>query len=318
MTVCVVIVLSLLLASCGGGGQIVQPTLPPTSTPLPRSTPLPTVGTQVPLGSAARPFLIALVPPKDSTATGTSLGTFLSDRTGLTFKVDILTSYGDAMSALCGETPTFAWVDGLTLLAAQAQGCAVPALKFRRGTGGDATTGVRVEIVGRAATRIAALTGLKDRIICRVSSQDIVSWIVPVAMLRGAGVNPPNISDIKDYPDTGSMLQAVVDNQCAAAAIPAGTLTQYTVNDRANPSGDITKSFNVIATSPELPYGGLVISTTVPAETVSQVVKLLVDNPDELKDLIAADEVISTSAGDYAEIEKFLEAGGINLRTLGR
>jgi ABC-type phosphate/phosphonate transport system substrate-binding protein len=318
MTISAVLVLSLLLASCGSGGQTVLPTLPPTSTPLPRSTPLPTVGTQVPLGSTERPFLIALVPPKDSTATGTSLGTFLSERTGMTFKVDVYTSYGDVLTSLCGETPTFAWVDGLTLLAAQAQGCAAPALKFRRGTGSDATTGVRVEIVGRAATRIAALTGLKDRPLCRLNSQDVVSWILPLAMLRGAGVNPPNISNVKDYPDTQSMLQAVVDNQCAAAAIPAGTLTQYTVNDRANPSGDITKSFNVIATSPELPYGGLMVSTTVPSDTVTQVVKLLVDNPSELKDLIAADEVTSTSASDYGEIEKLLETGGINLRTLGR
>src|SRR5262249_21931376 len=83
----IVLVLGSTLAACGGGATPIAATLPPPPTPTPRETLLPTVGTSVPLGSSDRPYQVILVPPKDSTATGTSLETFLNDRTGLKFKV---------------------------------------------------------------------------------------------------------------------------------------------------------------------------------------------------------------------------------------
>jgi len=71
--------------------------------------------------------------PEDSTATGSSLENFLNDRTGLTFKVETISSTdpnrSNALQALCAGTPTFGWVDGWTLLAAQMENCAAPVLK---------------------------------------------------------------------------------------------------------------------------------------------------------------------------------------------
>ena len=123
-----------LLAACGGGPAPIQPTPLPTLTPTPRSTALPPVATEQPLGSANRPYQVVLVPPENSSATGTSLETFLNNRTGATFKVQIVASYGDVLNALCSDVPTFGWVDGLSLLAANAQGCSTPTIKLKRGT----------------------------------------------------------------------------------------------------------------------------------------------------------------------------------------
>lgn len=306
-------VLAAILVACGGGATAVPPTLPPSATPTLRPTLLPTVGTSVPLGSENRPFQVILVPPKDSSETGTSLAKFLNDRTGLVFKVEIVSSYGDVLAALCGDTPTFGWVDGWAMLAAQAQGCSTPALKIQL----SAATNPRADLVVRTVNKITAVAGFKDRLFCRLSSQDVVSWILPSIMMRGAGFDPSNLKGTLEYPDTATMLQALADGACVAAAIPAGTLTQFQITDKSGPT-DITKAINILATSPEIPAGGLMISSNVPTNVADTVTKLFVDHQNELKGLVNADQLAAASPADYADLEKFLLAGGVNLKTLGQ
>jgi ABC-type phosphate/phosphonate transport system substrate-binding protein len=315
------LILMAAISACGGGGTPVPATVPPSATPTPHSTALPTVGTTVPLGSSERPFQVVVMLPEDSTATGTSLASFLNERTGLTFKVEVISSTDpnrpNALEALCGGTPTFGWVDGWTLLAAQAQGCAEPVLRLRRNTEDGDSTGIASDIIVRSVNKTTSLAGLKDRIFCRLNSQDVASWILPVIMLRGAGIGPQNLSSVRDNDDYGTMLQALADGVCIAAAIPAGTLAQYKVTDKGGQT-DITKILNQVATTPEVPYGGLVIASTVPRDLAEQVTKLFVDHPDELKGLVAADQFVNASPADFAEIEKFILAGGVDLRTLGQ
>jgi hypothetical protein len=150
--------------------------------------------------------------------------------------------------------PTFGWVDGPALLAAKAQGCSTLAAKVRLGSDTEAATGMRAELVVRSVTRITAVGGLKDKDFCRVSSQDLVSWLLPVAMMRAGGVNPfTNLHSIKEYSDTTGMLQALADNACVAAGIPAGTLSQYSVTDRTGPVDITRSSTRSRSPSPEMP-----------------------------------------------------------------
>jgi ABC-type phosphate/phosphonate transport system substrate-binding protein len=312
------IVLVAIAAACGGGAKPIPPTLPPAPTPTPRSTALPTVATQEAIGSESRPYQVVIVPPASSSATGTSLQNFLKDRTGKTFKVEIVNSYADVLSALCSDVPTFGWVDGLALLAADAQGCSTLALKITQGSGSEASTGFRVELVARSVNRITTVGGLKDKDFCRVSSQDLVSWLLPVAMMRAGGVNPfTNLHSVKEYSDTTGMLQAIADGTCVAAGIPAGTLSLYTVTDRTGPV-DITRVINPIGSpSPEMPYGGLMVSNIVPADFAATVTRLFLDNPEQLKDLVSGGLAKATPT-DFAEIEKYFQVGGLNLKTLGQ
>ncbi len=261
------------------------------------------------------------MPPEGSTATGTSLASFLNDRTGFAFKVQIVSradpSSANPLTELCGGTPTFAWVDGWTMLAAQAEGCAQPMLKVKRNADSGSSTGVRADLVVRTVNKTTSISGLKDRIFCRLNSQDVVSWILPVMMMRGAGFSPQNLSSIREFPDYGTMLQALADGVCAAAAIPAGTLTNYQVTDKSGQT-DITKLISQLATSPEVPYGGLVVSSTVPQEIAATVTKLFVEHADELKDLVQSDELVITTAADFAEVEKFLADSGVDFKMLGQ
>src|SRR5262245_45084743 len=205
-------ILMSLLAACGNATPI-PATLPPTLTPTPKSTPLPTVGTSVPLGSATRPYQVVIMLPEESTATGSSLQEFLNDRTGLTFKVETISATdsnrANALDALCGGTPTFGWVDGWTLLAAEMQDCAAPVLKLRRNLEDGDSTGIRSDLLVRAVNKTTAVTGLSGKLFCRLNSQDTASWILPTIMLRGAGIGPQNLGGVRDSSDYGAMLQAL-------------------------------------------------------------------------------------------------------------
>jgi len=310
------IALSLLLAACGGVTTPVPPTPTPTLTPTPRSTALPPAATEQALGSSNRPYQVVFVPPKDSTSTGTSVATFLQDRTGLAFKADVKAS-ADALNDLCvSENPTFAWVDGLTLLTAQAQGCGTIAARYK--VGQDGATGVRADLVVRTSDKITNASGLKDKTFCRLNSQDTVSWILPVIMMRANGFNPQGLKAIREFPDNNQMMQALADGVCSAAGIPAGSLPQFQVTDKGAPA-DITKVANLLtASSAELPYGGLVIAANVPKDIADKVTELFLKNPDQLKDLIPAGEVVAASANDFADIDKLMQAAGVNLKTLGQ
>jgi phosphonate transport system substrate-binding protein len=288
-------------------------------TPTPRSTALPTVATQEAIGSEGRPYQVVIVPPASSAATGTSLQNFLKARTGKVFKVEIVNSYGDVLKALCSDVPTFGWVDGPALLAANAQGCSTLAIKVRLGSDNEAATGMRAELVVRSVTRITAVAALKDKDFCRVSSQDLISWLLPVAMMRAGGVDPfTNLHSVKEYPDTTGMLQALADGVCVAAGIPAGTLGQYSVTDRNGPV-DITKVINPIGTpSPEMPYGGLMVSSIVPADFAATVTRLFLDNPGQLKNLVIADGLVKATSSDFSEIERFFQTNGLDLKALGQ
>ncbi len=318
MTLIVVTVLLFLLAACGGGPAAPTVTPLPSLTPTPRSTALPPVATEQALGSADRPYQVVLVPPENSSATGTALETFLTNRTGETFKVQIASGYGDVLSALCSDVPTFGWLDGLSLLAAEAQGCSTPALRIKIGTGADASTGVRADLVVRSASKITAISGLKDRDFCRLNAQDTISWVLPVMLLRSGGVNPfTNLHSVKDYADTAAMLQAVDDGVCIAAGIPAGTLTRYQVTDKGGET-DITKLINPLGpSSPELSYGGLMVSNLVPKDLSDTVTRLFLDNPDQLKNLVTADGLLKASSSDFGDMERLIQSAGMDLQTLG-
>src|SRR5207245_2172087 len=131
----------------------------------------------------------------------------------------IAKSESDILQALCSDTPTFAWVDGWTLLAVQAQGCASVAAQIRL----KGQLGVRSDIVISPSAAISSVAGFKNRIFCRLSDQDTVTWVLPELMMRAGGFNPSDLKAAQSYPDVKSMLQVVANNGCIAA-IPAGTL----------------------------------------------------------------------------------------------
>lgn len=310
----VTLLITLLIAACGGGASVQPTPRPPTATATPRSTALPTVATQVPLGSEARAFHVAFV-PSDKNASGSELARFLSDQTHTAFEVDLLSSYADALRQLCSDKPTFAWLDGRALLAAQAQGCGAPALKFQQGTG--KSTGIKADLIVRtglkdAKDEIKTVAAFKGKDFCRLNGEDVQSWILPSLAMRAGGLNPAqDLKGIKEFSDTAAVLQAVADGICISAGIPSGTLGSY------NPK--LTNGqLGVLTTTPELPFGGLVVSSTMPKAIADSVVDLFAKNRDRLNGLIKVDDLAQVTSSDFADFQKLAQNAGLNLKTLGQ
>jgi ABC-type phosphate/phosphonate transport system substrate-binding protein len=274
------------------------------------------VATPVPFGSKDKPYQVVILPPAGSDTSPKALNDFLNERTGQTFKVTIATSEAELLDSVCTSVPTFAWVDGWALLAAQAKNCGNVALRIKQG---DAT-GIKSDIVISPAAAIDSVAALRNRAktrdFCRLDSQDVTGWILPVAVLRGPGFDPfVGFKSVKDYGDPNAIIQDVSDNKCVAA-IPSGTLTNF----KAANVADITKTVKVLATSPELPYGGLMVSPTVPRK-IADVVTNIFSDPnalDQLKGLVTADSLVPATNDDYADTMKAFQAGGFNFAALGR
>src|SRR3954468_16764292 len=98
----------LALTACGCPAAI-PATHTPAPTPTPRSTPLATVSTPVPFGSADKPYQVVILPPAGSDTSPKALNDFLNERTGQVVKVTLAASQAEVLSALCSPVPTFAW-----------------------------------------------------------------------------------------------------------------------------------------------------------------------------------------------------------------
>lgn len=301
----------LMIAACSSVTQAQPTPRPPTATATPRSTVLPTVVTQVPIGSEGRAYHVALVAP-DANASGSELAAFLNKRLDISFQVDLLPTYADVLRQLCSDKPTFAWLDGRALLAAQAQGCGTAVFKFGQGT--DKSTGVKADVIIRSGIKdaVTAINGFRGKDFCRVNSQDVQGWILPSLAMRAAGLNPAqDLRGIKEFADTAAELQAVADGICVGVGIPAGTLNSYNIRPS---SGQLS----VLMTTPEFPYGGLVVSSTIPLTVASDVTDLFSKNQDQLRGLIRADDLIKVSSGDFADFQKLAQSAGLNLKALGQ
>lgn len=305
------VALGLLLAACGGQVAATPTLPPPTITPTPRSTALPPVATQVPLGSAARPYRMIFVPPAESAATGLAVEQLLNSRLDRGFSVEAMGSAAEALDALCSGQAGFAWVDGWTLLAAQMGGCASPVLKLQR----DGKTGIRSEIVISPASNVRAVSGFAQRDYCRVLGDDDVHWILPTLVMRAGNFDPfTAFNNIRRMPDSTSMLREVAENRCVGG-LQAGELAAASV-----PGYDIQKAVAVLegTTSPELPFGGMVIAPTVPGALAAQVIELLEQNLDVMTGLVEADAILPVESNDYAQMVQLLERAGLDLKAMAR
>ncbi|HLY27897.1 MAG TPA: PhnD/SsuA/transferrin family substrate-binding protein [Aggregatilineales bacterium] len=303
----------LVLTACGGRQATPPPTPLPAPTNTPRFTPLPPVPSQAPYGSADRPYQIVILPPPDSNVDPASLEGFLKDHTGLNFKEITASSDADLVDTLCGSVPTFAWVDGWTLLAAQAKGCGNVTLQIKQG----AATGVKSDLIVSPAAAIDTLAALRaratTRTFCRLNRSDVVSWVLPVIMLRTTGFDPfLAFHTVKDYSDPNAMVSDVSDNACVAA-IPSGTLATYKIPNVS----DVTKTVKVLATSPELPFGGLMTSLTVPRNDSDTISDLFRNNLDALQGLVTADSLAPATNADFTQNHTDFSNLGINFAVLG-
>lgn len=142
-----------------------------------------------------------------------------------------------ALRALCSGAPVTAWVNAFTYVAA-ARTCGVePLLVLLREDDGEVRVGVAYDVI--VAARIRSAGDLAGERYCRVEGQ-LEDWAFAALMLAAEGFDPlAQMSPLPAYDSETAALRALLDGECAALALAAGTLEdrldELTAEDNSGP-----------------------------------------------------------------------------------
>lgn len=318
------ILLALLLlgvAACRPQAAAVQPTAVITLTPLPRSTPLPSLPTAVPVGQGDNPIRLIIHPVGEVAGdTIADLEAIIETRTELTVKIEQVDNDAAALAALCAATPeqpALAWLSGMAFVAANANRCGQPQLIVSRGTGSNAATGQAVTVIARRG--IDSLSGIDGRIFCRINSTDLVSWLVPSLMMEAAGLSPiVDPQTIKDYETPEDLVKAVSTSAC-----DMGAILDSEVADLVTDVESVASRVTTVSTSAEIPFSILTASSDIPLSSLTalsdEMVRLSRDRQlrTQLKELLGQDALQKVTLEDLQPFLEFVNSSGQDFTQLG-
>lgn len=320
----VVAVVGLLSAACGGGTP--TPTPLPTATATPRSTPLPEVPTAVPLASEGRPLTVLMVPQgarREAVPAADSLEALIAELTGLRVEIQLADSYGQIVAQLCSATPVAGWLDGFALVAAEAAGCADPALQVVR----SRRAGFQVEMLLSAefaGDEVSAddLARLAGRRVCRATDED-AAWLAAEMILRAAGINPvSDLEAIVDVENYDTVVTSLYNGDCQGGVVPSGYLRSG-AGEAVRALEGLADRVVSVSESPLIPYNVLVYPPTVPLHIripLSDVfLQIAADasRADALAGILQQDSLERVTAESFAVFRRFTQASGLDFVALG-
>src|SRR3989442_13108725 len=162
----------LVIAACGGGGA--GGTSPTAGGPK--------------LGSAERPIQLAITPSAEVqrlTATGNVIAAALGQKTGLTWKVSVPTSYAAQIDALCSGQVDVAFIAPLQMTLALDKNCATPvAAALRKDASGQLTTTYESQILVRKDSGIKTLADLKGKTFAFTDAISASGYLFPSLLVK--------------------------------------------------------------------------------------------------------------------------------------
>ncbi|RMF79178.1 MAG: hypothetical protein D6737_12165 [Chloroflexi bacterium] len=312
-----------VLAACRSTTQGIV--LQPTITPTPLSTPLPALATMIPPGDEENPLRLMIRPARPLAIAETAVSEFetlIREESGLNIDVILVERYADALAALCDSTfgpVSAAWLDGVAVVAAEAQACGSPTLQVQREGREGLAGGLAGLIVSNSELGLGSPAALGDRTFCRLGFDDFYSWFVPSLVMQANDVNPlRDLESVIDFDDIPSMLTAVADGECAAAGIPDGALDEF---DRE--IGDARENIAVLETTVEFPYDILVYPLEVPLGTRIALDDAFIaiandaERADVLADILAQDDIVRFDEENISDFRAFIDSTDLDLSQLG-
>jgi ABC-type phosphate/phosphonate transport system substrate-binding protein len=276
------------------------PTRVPTITPLP---PLPTIA---PAGSANNPLVLTLVTDdREEMASGAdALAASLSDGTGLTVELRLVTSYNEALRSLCDGSSAGAALDAFGYLAAVGEGCG-SGLYRAEIDGQAAEVGQLVADAGRVFT----LVNFPDRVFCRVDALSAYGWLTPMLIMEANGIDPyQDLAGIVDAGTDAEVLRLIAEGTCDTGATRAG----------AEAALDDPASVDIVQMLPPIPYETFLLSNRLTVDQRALLTDILRQNQGGLASLMHADNLAPFSDEDFTDLQSLLAASGIDLLVLSK
>jgi len=255
-----------------------------------------------------------------------ALDVLIYELAGLTVDVRVGTifSYAQIVAELCGSTPVVGWVDGPAYVVAEARDCADPALMVER----DGAQGYRVQLLmsadfAREEANEDDIPRLAGENLCRINSDDQVSWFVPSLMLYAAGVNPLyDLGEIVEVEDYDALIAAIYNGDCQAGAVPDGYFPDKIGAD-LRAIEDLQDQVLTLPPSVEIPYDIMVYPQTVPLNVRIPLTDVFVQiAADEeysgvLAEVLDQDRLRRVDREDFDQFRDFMMATGLDFAALG-
>lgn len=212
-------------------------------------------------GSPA-PLKVLLIPADGGTESGTladyrPLFAAVGKSMGLAFDLKVAQSYGAVVEAMCSGTADIAFVGPVTFLQAKRRGCAeLLAVAVKHGE-----SVYYAGLFARKNSPLHSIGDLKGKDVAFGDVNSTSSFVFPMAMLLGAGVDP--VKDLHAIRLTGShanSLAALLEGRVDAAALSFDSY-EKAVREGVPGATEVT----IIARSDPIPYPPLAVASRLPS-----------------------------------------------------
>ena len=250
--------------------------VPPTATPppppvcnkLPDAPAAPAAGK---LGAPDNPIVITFVPSGDTgkiTTAGTAIADCLSQMTGLTFKMEVGTTFAASIEAMGAEKAQVSFMNTFSVLLAEQKYGVIPALVAIRkyasndidpdkALAGQPEPFYRGQFIAGADKGIKSFADLKGKSFCFVDPNSTSGYIVPRIVLKANGIDPDtDFSATQNAGSHNNVAIAVYKGDCDAGVTYVNVLTDTSANLAAT-YPDIATKVTVFADTDRIPNDGM-------------------------------------------------------------
>ncbi len=335
----VLIMSALVLSACA------QPTpaatgTPEPPTPTPEPAPVCTLMENPPvveagaLGSPENPIVIAFVPSGDTgkiSTAGQGIAGCLNGITGLSFKVEVGTSFGASIEALGAGKAQIGFLNTFSaLLAKEKYGIGPSLVNVReyntnpidpdKDLGGTMQPFYKGQFIAKADSGITKLEDLKGKTFCFVDANSTSGYVIPNILMKAAGIDPE--VDLASYTFAGShdnVAISVYKGDCDAGVTYIDVMSDSAANLSAT-YPDIQEKVKAFAVTERIPNDGVQFIPTFPEEFKTAVINGLLamtqeDNPGGrylLKSLYSINGYVQVDEDYYQPFLEILKAAGVN------
>ena len=289
-------------------------------------------------GTPEDPIVITFVPSGDTgkiTKAGTQIADWLSKKTGLSFKIEVGTSYGASIEAMGAQKAQIGFLNTFSILLAEAKYQVVPVLAVARdyvttiedidpdkGLVGTKQTFYKAQFFAKANSGINSFADLKGGTFCFVDPNSASGYIVPRIILKANGIDPDK--DFKAVVNAGGhdkVAIAVYKGDCDAGVtwVDTRTDTGYKLYETYTDIGTVLKVF---ALSERIPNDGVQYIKQLDAGTQKIITDALMEMSTDstakqfLKDLYGIRGYQKIDSTFYDAFTAVLKAAGVDPASL--
>ncbi len=343
MLMSIAVVAVMVLAACAPAAAPTEaPVVPPTEAPteVPPTevppTPEPTAIPYVTCGTADNPCVITFVPSGDTgkiTLAGQGIADWLTQETGLTFQIEVGTSFAASIEAMGAQKAQIGFLNTFSVLLAEAKYGIDPALATVRklavndmspdkDLAGTMQPYYRGQFIAGVDTGIKTLADLKGKTFCFVDPNSTSGYIVPNIILKANGVDAEagdlTATNAGSHPNVGI---AVYKGDCDAGVTYIDVRTDASA-DLQTTYPDIMEKVVVFYDTDPIPNDGIQFvpnfDPDLRAKIVAAFLKLSEDETGKtlLKDLYNINGLVEIQPDFYDQFAATMKAAGVDPATL--